>query len=116
LQKVAEAEGWNYRQVAWDALDGYYVSTVLLGTNFALGGRRGMPMIFETLAFVNEYEERELPTPWAGEGMTHRFVIHPPLDQFMRRYATKRTALIGHTLVCEELRQMIQQTRQVTER
>lgn len=112
LQKVAELEGYDYRSVAWDEFDGYYVSTILLGTNMNLA-RPAKPLIFETLPFIDEPEERAVPVHGGG---VHHYTVNPSLDQFMRRYETKAQALRGHVEVCEELRSMIRETLQVTER
>lgn len=119
MQAVANLEGYEYRRIAWEQLNGYYVSTVLLGVNHQLD-EGGPPLIFETLPFVDEFKEVELDLPAFPEAglKAHRsrHVIKPSLDHLMRRYETKAQALRGHAEVCEELRTMIRQTLQVTER
>lgn len=112
LHKVAALEGWDYRRIAYNEVGDYYVSTVLLGAAMNAYDRGAPPLIFETMAFVDELVERDITFL---NGQTHHYVINPALEHLQRRYATKEQALRGHAEVCEELRSMIRETLQVTQ-
>lgn len=102
--------GMEYRQVAFDDLGQYHVSTIWLGLDHNMGllhPEDGPPYaIFESMVFANDLSvHRASEAFMLGD---HEFPAMPEFtyheDFEMRRYATEAQALRGHAELVDEIR------------
>lgn len=76
----------SYKVVKQDTVEGYFISTVWLGSDHRFGG--GTPIIFETMVFKD-----------GGGGVC--------FDIYQERYHTKEAALGGHLEAIEWVKNLL---------